>query len=110
MYEEVVILNGPITESGISQYERFRVKARPLGRTYYWSNGSLTNGGFKIVYEAVDGSIYIQEIEWEMDKNPSPQTNPQTYYYYEVYPSLAEARAKRGWLIQYVLGNDNPFS
>ena len=112
MYQDVVILNGPVTkENGIVDYETIQVRARPLGRPYAWNNGMLTNGGVNIVYETEDGTIYIQEIEWITDFYPSPQTNPQTFYYYETYPSLAEAQAGwRGWLIQYTLGNDNPFS
>jgi len=72
MFRDVVILNGPVPKDGVADYERLRVKARPLGRPYVWDNGRAwnsytTNGGFVLVFEAEDGAIYIQEIEWEVD-------------------------------------------
>jgi len=112
MYQDVTIINGPVPKDGVADYERVRIKARPLGRPYTWDNGRAwndytTNGGVAIVFEAKDGSIYIQEIEWEVDPYPDATPDPRTYYYYEVYNSLDEARAGwRGWLIEYALGNE----
>ena len=110
MFRDVVILNGPVPKDGVADYERLRVKARPLGRPYVWDNGRAwnpytTNGGFLLVFECEDGTIYVQEIEWEVDPYPDATPDPRTYYYYEVYNSLDEARAGwRGWLIEYALG------
>ena len=110
MYQDVTIINGPVLKDGVADYERVRVKARPLGRPYAWNNGRAwnphtTNGGFILVFECEDGAIYVQEIEWEVDPYPDTTPDPRTYYYYEVYNSLAEARAGgRGWLIEYALG------
>jgi len=111
MYQDVVIVNGPVVKDGIADYERVKITARPLGRPHSWNNGLSTNGGFDLVYEAEDGSVWIQNVEWETEVYPSPVSNPRTYYYYETYPSLAAAREGwRGWLIRYALGDDNPFS
>lgn len=105
MYYDIALLDGPV---GKGEDVVTKIKARPLGRPYTWSNGMATNGGVLIVYEAEDGSIYVQEIEWETDVCPATETNPRTYYCYETFPSLAAARASwRGWLIDYALGNDN---
>jgi hypothetical protein len=114
MFQDVIIINGPIPKNGVADYERVRIKARPLGRPYVWDNTpawnkerAATNGGFFLVFEAEDGSVYIQEIEWEVDPYPDATPDPRTYYFYEVYASLAEARAGgRGWLIEYALGNE----
>jgi hypothetical protein len=112
MYQDIVIINGPVPNDGVADYERMRIKARPLGRAYAWSNGRAwneytTNGGFILVFECEDGAVYVQEIEWEIDPYPDATPDPRTYYYYEVYASLAEARAGwRGWLVEYALGNE----
>ena len=112
MFQDVTIINGPTQKNGVADYERVRIKARPLGRPYAWDNGSAwnsytTNGGFILVFEAEDGSVYIQEFEWEIDPYPDATPDPRTYYYYERYASLDEARAGwRGWLIEYALGNE----
>jgi len=108
MFQDVVILNGPVKrDDGVVDLDTIRVKARPLGRPYVWDDGRLTNGGFILVFECEDGSIYIQEIEWEVTFYPSPTSYPRTCYYYERYASLAEARAGgRGWLIEQALGNE----
>jgi len=109
MFQDVTILNGPVQKNGVSDYERVRIKARPLGRPHAWDNGSpwneyTTNGGFILVFEAEDGSVYIQEIEWEVDPYPAADPSPRTYYYYERYDSIDEARAGwRGWLIEQAL-------
>jgi len=110
MFRDIVLINGPVPKDGVADYERLRIKARPLGRPYAWDNGRawnsyVTNGGFILVFECEDGAVYIQEIEWEVDPYPDATPDPRTYYYYEKYASLAEARAGgRGWLIEYALG------
>jgi hypothetical protein len=114
MFREIVIINGPVPKDGVADYERVRVKARPVGRPYAWDNApawnterAATNGGFILVFECEDGSIYVQEIEWEVDPYPDATPDPRTYYYYERYDSLADARTGgRGWLIEYVLGTE----
>jgi len=109
MFQDVVVLNGPVQRNRVFDYERVRIKARPLGRPYVWDNGRhwndyTTRGGFVLVFECEDGSVYIQEIEWEVDGFPAADPNPRTYYYYEKYGSLEEARAGwRGWLIEQAL-------
>ena len=39
MYQDVTIINGPVPKDGVADYERVRIKARPLGRPYAWDNG-----------------------------------------------------------------------
>jgi len=108
VFGDIVIINGPVRrDAGIIDLDTIRIKARPLGRPYTWDNGRLTNGGFILVYECEDGTVYVQEIEWEVTFYPSPTSSPRTCYYYEKYDSLAEARAGwRWWLVEYALGNE----
>jgi hypothetical protein len=102
MFQDVVILNGPVRrDTGVLDLDQIKVRARPLGRPYAWDNGRLTNGGFLLVFECEDGTVYIQEIEWEVDAYPTVNSYPRTCYYYEKYASLEEAKAGgRGWLVE----------
>jgi hypothetical protein len=113
MFQDIVIINGSVQKNGVADYERVIIKARPLGRPYAWNNAPAwnktraTNGGFILIFECEDGTVYIQEIEWEVDPYPDATPDPRTYYYYETYASLAEARAGwRGWLVEYALRDE----